>query len=105
MPKRSLADQLELALQTVLGGADIAGVEQRVAPLVSIAQELRALPRAGFKARLKSELERKAGMTTQAEAVRVQQTAAPRLRVKNAAAAIDFYERAFGARETMRFEV
>src|SRR5437764_353027 len=30
--------------------------------------------------------------------------AAPRLRVKNAAAAIDFYTRAFGARELMRFE-
>ena len=35
---------------------------------------------------------------------RVRQTAAPLLRVRNAAAAIDFYARAFGAREVMRFE-
>jgi len=33
------------------------------------------------------------------------QTAAPRLRIKGAAKAIAFYEKAFGAREIMRFEV
>src|SRR5258708_32006153 len=33
----------------------------------------------------------------------VRQTATPRLRVKNAAAAIEFYKAAFGAREQMRF--
>jgi len=35
---------------------------------------------------------------------RVRQSATPQLRVKNAPAAIDFYRRAFGAREIMRFE-
>jgi len=34
----------------------------------------------------------------------VRQTAAPRLRVRNPRAAIEFYTRAFGARELMRFE-
>ncbi|MBI3491270.1 MAG: VOC family protein [Acidobacteria bacterium] len=34
----------------------------------------------------------------------VRQTATPALRVKNAAAAIEFYTKAFGAREVMRFE-
>lgn len=36
--------------------------------------------------------------------IRVRQTARPQLRVRNVAAAIDFYTRAFGARELMRFE-
>jgi len=44
-------------------------------------------------------------MATATEPVtRVRQTAAPRLRVKGAAAAIEFYKKAFGARENMRFE-
>src|SRR5262249_49790475 len=42
--------------------------------------------------------------TTVEKAASPRQTATPRLRVKNAAAAIEFYKRAFGARELMRFE-
>ena len=34
----------------------------------------------------------------------IRQTAAPRLRIKGAAEAIEFYKKAFGARENMRFE-
>ena len=34
----------------------------------------------------------------------IRQTATPHLRVKNAAAAIEFYKKAFGAKEIMRFE-
>jgi len=45
-------------------------------------------------------------MANQATAVApTQQTATPRLRIKNATAAIEFYRKAFGAREIMRFEV
>jgi len=63
------------------------------------------LPRDAFKARLKRELERTADMTLVSEpGTRVRQTAAPQLRIRNAPAAIDFYTRAFGAREVMRFE-
>src|SRR5438270_883076 len=73
-----------------------------------IAAALRDLPRPSFRKRLKAALmERTAPMTTVIESQRAvagRQTAAPRLRVKNAAAAIDFYTRAFGARELMRFE-
>jgi PhnB protein len=88
-----------------------------------IADALRDLPRPSFRKRLKTALarearatergatrnasERTAPMTTVIESQRPvagRQTAAPRLRVKNAAAAIDFYTRAFGARELMRFE-
>jgi PhnB protein len=62
------------------------------------------LPRAGFKARLKADLERSAAMTMTADAgTRLRQSATPQLRVKDAAAAIEFYTRAFGAREVMRF--
>lgn len=44
-------------------------------------------------------------MGTVAEPIRaVRQTATARLRVRNAAAAIQFYEKAFGARELWRFE-
>ena len=44
-------------------------------------------------------------MASQATVSATQQTATPRLRIKNAAAAIEFYKKAFGAREIMRFEV
>jgi PhnB protein len=62
-------------------------------------------PRPQFRARLKADLERTAAMTLATETTpRVRQSATPQLRVKNAPAAIDFYTRAFGAREVMRFE-
>ena len=62
------------------------------------------LPRAAFKARLKADLERSAAMTMTMETTRVKQSVTPQLRVADAHAAIDFYTRAFGARELMRFE-
>lgn len=63
-------------------------------------------PRPDFRARLKEELQTMSGITPAAEpASRVRRTAAPQIRVRDVAAAIDFYARAFGARETMRFEV
>ena len=83
--------------------------------LPQIEQALRDLPRPRFRAQLKADLERMATMITDttgsAEAGRhmteterhVTQTASPRLRLKNAAAAIEFYKEAFGAREIMRF--
>src|SRR5437773_1385438 len=53
------------------------------------------LPRPEFRARLRKDL---------MPAVSIRPAAAPVLRIRNAAAAIDFYVRAFGAREQMRFE-
>jgi PhnB protein len=74
-------------------------------PLAAIERALGDLPRPSFRARLKAELTGGTMMTIETEPVTaLQQTAAPRLRVKNAQAAIDFYTRAFGARELMRFE-
>src|SRR5262249_19355368 len=64
-------------------------------------------PRPRFRAQPKADLGRMAAMTSATEATTalpLRQTAAPALRMRNAHAAIDFYARAFGAREIMRFE-
>jgi PhnB protein len=97
-------DQLDHAVEALLSQHPQERPDPTLAPLIAIARDLTDLPRENFKARLKSELERKSSMATQA-AVAIRQTAAPRLRVKNAAAAIEFYKQAFGAREIMRFDV
>ena len=66
MPERSVAEQLDQAVEKVLasrhGGTAPAG--GKVAALARLAVDLRELPRPGFKARLKTDLERKAAMTT-----------------------------------------
>ncbi len=68
-------------------------------------QALASMPRAAFRARLRAALERTAAMSMSTETpARVRRAATPQLRMANAAAAIDFYVRAFGAREVMRFE-
>jgi PhnB protein len=118
MPKRSLnagngdskkIEQLNKAVDAMFARTDGAApkVEPAIEPLVRIAAELRNLPSASFKARLKSELlEGSRTMSTVAEAmVAVHTSATPRLTFKDAAKAIEFYERAFGAKEIMRFEV
>ena len=105
-------DRLEQAIQEMLARpADRAvadrGADPTLGPLLLIANALRDLPRAEFRARLKADLERTATMTTTTTTETlsaVRQTASARLRVRNAAAAIDFYKNAFGARELMRFE-
>jgi PhnB protein len=103
MPKRSLIDQVDNTIQSLLAGEPNAGAGSNMGPLIAIARELVHLPRESFKTSLKSELERKSYMSSQAVATPVRQTAVPRLRIKNAAAAIEFYKQAFGAREIARF--
>ena len=108
MPKRSLFDQLDLAITNLLTRprAPVAEVDPEILPLVRIAGELRDLPRAEFMERLKSDLERSTAMSTTAEPVAAaRMSAAPRIAFKNAAKAIDFYKAAFGAREVMRFAI
>ncbi|MGH7486295.1 MAG: VOC family protein, partial [bacterium] len=121
MPRRSLIEQLDEAVQAVLDRpigtppeAPLPRVDARIAPLLRIAAELRDLPREQFKARLKDELQgnktdlqekRRTTMATTAEPIAAVRTfAAPRLAFKNASKAIEFYEKAFGAKETLRFE-
>jgi PhnB protein len=122
MPKRSLhpgsdpgknggqkhVEQLNQALEAMLakndGRVKKAGTE--IEPLVRIAAELRNLPSASFKARLKSELGGKKRMSTVAEPVAaVHMSASPRLAFRDPAKAIEFYKRALGAKEILRFQV
>jgi len=117
MPKRSLhpgnseqkrIEQLNQAVDAMLarndGRVTKAGAE--IEPLVRIAADLRNLPSAKFKARLKSELGGKKRMSTVAEPVAaVRVTATPRIAFRDPAKAIEFYTRALGAKETFRFQV
>lgn len=117
MPKRSLnqgsgdqkkIDQLNHAIEAMLAREDgrIGKAAAEIEPLARLAAELRNLPRASFKARLKSELEGEKRMSTVAEPVSaVHVTATPRIAFKNPAKAIEFYTKALGAKETFRFEV
>jgi PhnB protein len=108
MPKRSLFEQLDQAITQLLARPDVPGaqVDPEIAPLVRIATELRDLPRTAFMERLKTDLERSTAMATATEsAAAVRTVAAPRITFKNTAKAIDFYKAAFGAKETMRFEL
>ncbi len=103
MPERALVDRLDAAIEAMLARPD-AAVDKELAPFVRIARALGDFPRPSFRARLKSDLQRRDAMTTATEPrAGVRQTASPRLRVRNAAAAIEFYKKAFGARELMRF--
>jgi PhnB protein len=107
MPKRSLSDQLDQAIERMLArpNGEIPKVDGSLAPLLQIARQLRDLPRENFKARLKSELERKSSMATARQPIAAVRTfASPRLSYKSAAKAIEFYEKAFGAKESWRFE-
>jgi uncharacterized glyoxalase superfamily protein PhnB len=117
MPKRSLnmgngdtkkIEQLNRAVDAMFARTDGTApkVESAIDPLVRIAAELRNLPSASFKARLKSELGGKKRMSTVAEpAAAARVTASPRLAFRNPAKAIEFYQRALGAKEMFRFEV
>src|ERR1700739_2835944 len=121
MPKRSLhpgsggqkkIEQLNQAVEIVLsrkeGRVTRAGAE--IEPLVRIAADLRNLPSATFKARLKSELGGKKRMSTVAELVTkpvatARVSAAPRIAFRDPAKAIEFYKQALGAKEIFRFEI
>jgi PhnB protein len=108
MPRRSLIDQLDDAVQAVIGNsrAALPRGDAGVGPLVRVAAELRDLPREEFKMRLKNDLERSISMATTTAPITATRTfAAPRLAFKDAAKAIEFYKKAFGAKETMRFEI
>jgi uncharacterized glyoxalase superfamily protein PhnB len=102
------AEQLNKAVDKLLAKAD-GSLEQAQAglePLVRVAAEMRNLPRASFKARLKSELEGKNRMSSVAEPIAaVRTTASPRLAFRDPAKAIEFYKRALGAKENFRFQI
>jgi PhnB protein len=137
MPKRSLdhgkneptkaelakIERVSKAVEAMLARTDgsVPKVEHEIEPLVRIAAELRNLPSASFKARLKSQLEGKKKMATltvptsvapksvpkssahKSTAAAVRPVAVPRVTFKDVTKAIDFYKQALGAKETFRF--
>jgi len=117
MPKRSLnpgnnetkkIEQLNKAVDAMLAPTDgrAPKVDAGIEPLVRIAAELRNLPSASFKARLKSELGGKNRMSTVAEPVAaVRVTASARMVFQDPAKAIELYKQAFGAKEKFRFVI
>jgi PhnB protein len=107
MPKRSLIDQVNAMVESMFvpPAEGLAQADPELVPYFFIAGELLALPRENFKASLKADLKRSISMATTAEPIAATRTfAAPRLAFKDAAKAIEFYKKAFGARETMRFD-
>ena len=108
MPNRKLIDQLDQAVTQLLATrvVTVATGDPELLPLLHVAAELRQLPREDFKARLKSDLQRKSSMPTMTETpASTRIVASPRMTFKDVAKAIEFYKTAFGAKETFRFEV
>lgn len=110
MPKRSIAGQLDQAVQALLSQPDslLPSAQAELAPLVSLAATLRQLPREEFKQQLKSDLQRSSAMATQPKPEPVRyiregfHTITPYLIVQGAAEFSDFLKAAFGARERLR---
>ena len=110
MPRRSLIEQLDQALDAMLAKpeARLPETDPRLAPLLEVAAQLRDLPGLEFKARLKAELQRRNAMTTVSEADREQEkqtnvrpvpegyhTITPYLVVQDAPALIEFVKQTF----------
>lgn len=112
MAKLSRFERLDQALGKLLARLDAAPpqADAETLPLVRVAAQLRGIPREDFIQRLRSDLERSSAMamtttTNVAESpAAVEIHGSPALRFRDARKAIDFYKRAFGAVEIMRFE-
>jgi PhnB protein len=105
LPNRILIEQLDQAVSQLMTApvVTVQSADPELMPLLNVAAQLRGLPREDFKTRLKSDLQRRASMATVAEPVAsVRHAAAPYMTLKNAAHAIEFYKKAFGAIETFR---
>ena len=107
MAERSIIDQLDDAVTALLAKGEpvLSEADRELAELVAVARELRGLPSDQFRAALKEQLGGKDNMSTAAKQIEpAPQPSAfvPYLCYRDAAAAIDFYKRAFGATELMR---
>ncbi|MGA8767045.1 MAG: VOC family protein [Candidatus Acidiferrales bacterium] len=104
MARQNPGEQLDAIVDAILGGRG----DKKLAALVPIAQDLRDLPRAGFKTHLRADLERRVAMTTSAAGKAVNpiregfHSITPYLIVPGAAQLIDFMKAAFGAEERFR---
>jgi PhnB protein len=110
MAERSIIDQLDDAVATLLARREPAvnEADRELNELVAVARELQGLPSEQFRATLREELGGKDEMSTAAKQIEstpeVSNVIIPSLCYRDAAAAIDFYKRAFGATELMRLE-
>src|SRR5205823_1704242 len=119
MSEVALTEQLDQAIDVMLRDRQALPVlvGQQMAELVSIAAELRDLPRTEFKTRLRVELEKEVSMSTAKESVEVgdqssesrKQTQSPQIRegvrtvtpyvvVSDVHQEIDFIKKVFGAK-------
>src|SRR5260221_3638776 len=90
------SEQFDQLLESYLAGHSSAAGEFQT--LLELAGRLRELPSPDFKARLKAEIERRTSMLATATTLREGfSTLTPYLMVRDAAALMDFMERAFGA--------
>jgi uncharacterized glyoxalase superfamily protein PhnB len=112
-----LTEQLDQAIEAMIRNPDavLDKLESQVAELISIAGELRALPRDDFRARLKSELEREAAtmvendpesddvsLEPETDSVRATfRTVTPYLTVPDVFEEIEFVTQVFGAEGKM----
>src|SRR5687768_18389478 len=108
MAERSIIDQLDDAVAALLAEREpaLSETDRELAELVAVARELRGLPSDQFRAALKEQLGGNDDMSTAAKQIestpQVGTPIIPYLCYRDAAAAIDFYTRAFGATELMR---
>src|ERR1700687_2906293 len=103
---RPLSDQLNDAVEAIMTDRDAPQprVHSKLAALLRIAADLRDLPREQFKARLKTDLQRSETVAAEVKPVPTgYHTATPCLVIREAAAGIEFYKKAFGATELLRF--
>ncbi|MGH9859018.1 MAG: VOC family protein, partial [Candidatus Acidiferrales bacterium] len=112
MAELNRIEQLDAAIEAQLAPpaaprAPAAYADAEVAVLAQFAAELRHLPSPAFRARLASDLQRRAQMagTASAPAPTPLPPVAPYLAVHDAAAAIEFYGKAFGAVEVGRLSL
>lgn len=105
MPDDLRMEQLDQAIGSLLAGAEpVSTADRDLASLVGIAKVLCALPAEDFKARLKSELQRRNEMATATAASTVTglPTITPFIIHADAPALVDFVKTAFGAEELKR---
>ena len=106
MAKRtSLAEQLNAAVEAMMANPDapLTAADPRLTELLQIAADLRHLPTAEFKARLKADLQRTGAVTSKVNPVpEGYHTATPCLVIREAGHALEFYKKAFGATELVR---
>src|SRR4030095_15116832 len=106
MTNRSISDQLDDVVTAFLadGRPDLTNVDPLVIELAGLAEVLHGLPSEDFYNELKRQLERSNEMSS--PALKIDSNAVRKFStyicVSNASAAIDFYIKAFGAKELMR---